>query len=235
MSASLPLASLGGRVLAGIFGAASRLRPTLKPLHPRGECASGRIQRHGVTPATGVVWLDQPGQDDVLVRTSRAAGLPLVSRRRGLAIRVPLHGGGFADLLLATTRAPVRGVVVVDRQGLRLDVPQALSPVPDHGPHVLGRGDLLGPLEGPRRGWPAAPLRPRGRYPAPSAACRRRFPPALLCLRRISSAALVDQVRTLAGRQRGQSRDGPNGRLRGGGRQDRRTTLSHSASRNRIH
>lgn len=95
-------ASLGGRVL----GVATRLagaRPTAKPLHPRGEVVTGQLRRDG-GHATGSPWLDLPGHDQVVVRRSRAVGLPdPLPDIHGLAIRVPLDGDRFGDLLLATT------------------------------------------------------------------------------------------------------------------------------------
>lgn len=84
MSASRRLASLGGRVLACVFGAVSRLRPTLKPLHPSGECLSARIERNGLTPGTGVAWLDKQGQDDV--QSSSAATSPARSPSRDSSV-----------------------------------------------------------------------------------------------------------------------------------------------------
>lgn len=80
------------------------VRPALKPLHPRGEVVTGRLRRLGASPSTGVPWLDGQGSDRVLVRASRAVGLPDgFPDIHGLAIRVPVEGGGHGDLLLATT------------------------------------------------------------------------------------------------------------------------------------
>jgi hypothetical protein len=51
-----------------------------------------------------VPWLDEPGQDEVLVRLSRAIGLPgALPDIHGLALRVPVADGSCGDLLLATT------------------------------------------------------------------------------------------------------------------------------------
>ena len=64
----------------------------------------GRIYRHGLDPGTGVPWLDEPGEDEVVVRLSRAIGLPGgLPDIHGLAVRVPLQGGGHGDLLFAST------------------------------------------------------------------------------------------------------------------------------------
>lgn len=97
-------ASLFGRGLAGLFGVAGRLRPTEKPLHPRGSVSSGTVRRFGLRDAIGVPWVDEPGEDEVTVRTSRAVGLPGgLPDVLGLAIRVPVDGDRHGDLLLAST------------------------------------------------------------------------------------------------------------------------------------
>ena len=90
-------------MLAGATRAVSALRPAAKPLHPSGVTLTGRIHRHGSEPLAGVPWLDEPGEDDVLVRLSRAVGLPAAFPDiHGMAIRV-LTDHGDADLLLAST------------------------------------------------------------------------------------------------------------------------------------
>lgn len=96
-------ASVGGAALAGATRVVAAVRPADKPLHPRGEVSGGRLRRTGGDQRTGVAWLDEPGDDDVLVRRSRAVGLPApLPDIHGLAIRVPLQTG-HADLLLAST------------------------------------------------------------------------------------------------------------------------------------
>jgi hypothetical protein len=98
------LASGGGAVLAATFHVAGRLRPTAKPLHPRGRVVRATLARRGLSPACGVRWLDEPGVDEVLARPSRATGLPAsLPDIHGLALRVPLASGGHADLLFAST------------------------------------------------------------------------------------------------------------------------------------
>lgn len=98
------IARTAGGALAGVFGTLARLRPTLKPLHPRGHVTSGRLERHGLTPGVGAAWLDEAGTDTVIVRRSKAVGTPgHLPDIYGLAIRTPLPGGRFGDLLLATT------------------------------------------------------------------------------------------------------------------------------------
>lgn len=96
-------AALGGAALGAVFGAVGRIRPTDKPLHPRGFQVTGTLHRHGSAHRWGVPWLDEPGSDPVLVRFSRAVGLPApLPDILGLTVRV--HGaGGDGDLLLATT------------------------------------------------------------------------------------------------------------------------------------
>ncbi|QCC78734.1 hypothetical protein E2C04_10715 [Nocardioides daphniae] len=99
------MARLGGGVLSGATAGLAALRSRAKPLHPRGEVWQGRLVRSGnPASATGVVWLDEPGEDAVLVRLSAAIGLPsLTWDIAGLAIR--LSDEGDADVLLATTGA----------------------------------------------------------------------------------------------------------------------------------
>jgi hypothetical protein len=114
----------GGALLAGATGALASVRRASKPLHPEGEVLVGRIHRAGrsdETPRTGVAWLDEPGDDDVAVRRSRAIGLPQwLPDIHGLAVRVRT-AAGEGDLLFATTgRGPVtRYVLTASRQGQR--------------------------------------------------------------------------------------------------------------------
>lgn len=97
-------ASAGGAGLAGLTRLVAALRPAAKPLHPRGDLVAGRLVRQGLPHPVGVPWLDDPGVDEVLVRRSRAVGLPQgLPDIHGLAVRVPLEGGGHGDLLLAMT------------------------------------------------------------------------------------------------------------------------------------
>lgn len=100
------LSSAGGIALGAIFSAVSRIRPTTKPLHPRGRLLTGTIIRNGLVPATGVPWVDEPGRDEVLVRVSRAIGLSeSMPDIHGIAVRVPFSPDGTADLLFAGTGA----------------------------------------------------------------------------------------------------------------------------------
>jgi hypothetical protein len=99
-----------GTVLATVFGAAARVRPTAKPLHPRGETLSGTIRRAGLEPGVDVPWIDVPGTDDAQVRLSRAIGLPSGwPDIFGLAIRIPMGSDRHSDVLFATTGRTVVG------------------------------------------------------------------------------------------------------------------------------
>lgn len=96
-------ADAGGALLAAATRALAAVRPAPKPLHPVGEVRTGRLERYGVVVGSGVAWLDEPGVDRVLVRVSRAIGLPSqLPDIHGLALRV--HSSeNTGDLLLATT------------------------------------------------------------------------------------------------------------------------------------
>lgn len=94
--------SAGGQVLRGATWIIAA-RPAAKPLHPRGSVVAGTLRRFGSEDRTGAAWLDEAGDDRVLVRQSRAVGLPAPAPDIfGLAIRVPIVGG-HGDLLFAST------------------------------------------------------------------------------------------------------------------------------------
>ena len=96
-------ASAAGSVLAGASRALTWSRRSRKPLHPEGAVVTGGLLRTGGDGSAGVPWLDGRGDDEVLVRISRAIGLPrALPDIHGIAVRIPL-AGGFADLLLAST------------------------------------------------------------------------------------------------------------------------------------
>ncbi len=96
-------AAVGGGVLAALTRGLAGLRPSRKPLHPEGVVSRGTLVRTGGAARSGVEWLDDPGVDEVLVRVSRAIGLPRwLPDIHGLAVRVP-HGPSYGDLLLAST------------------------------------------------------------------------------------------------------------------------------------
>lgn len=93
----------GGTALAAVIRTVAAVRPAAKPLHPSGEVMTGRLDRHGSPVASGVRWIDETGTDEVVVRLSRAIGLPeALPDIHGLALRVPVDGG-HADVLLAST------------------------------------------------------------------------------------------------------------------------------------
>lgn len=95
--------SAGGQVLRGATGIVAA-RPAAKPLHPQGSVVRGTLHRFGAEDRTGAAWLDQAGDDHVLVRQSRAVGLPSpVPDIYGVALRVPTEGGRHGDLLFAST------------------------------------------------------------------------------------------------------------------------------------
>ena len=79
------------------------LRLAAKPLHPEGVIVTGTLERRGSAASSGSAWLDEPGRDEVVVRVSRAIGLPdAVPDIHGLAVRVPTPAG-VGDLLFAST------------------------------------------------------------------------------------------------------------------------------------
>ena len=90
-------------MLAAGTSALAAVRPARKPLHPQGDLRTGRLRRAGSTVRTGVSWIDEPGEDEVVVRLSRAIGLPpRLPDIHGLALRVPSPDGP-GDLLFAST------------------------------------------------------------------------------------------------------------------------------------
>jgi hypothetical protein len=95
------LARRAGNVVAVPLAAVARMRSG-KPMHPRGAVFDAVLERWGCTPALGVPWLDASGQDRVVVRLSRGAGLPAaLPDLLGLAVRVPGDDGPI-DLLLSS-------------------------------------------------------------------------------------------------------------------------------------
>lgn len=117
-----------GAVLGLLAEAVGRLRRA-RPLHPDGVVLRGRLRRHGWA-SSGVAWLDQPGDDEVLVRLSRAGGLPSeLPDVQGLAVRHP-----DCDLLLASTgTAPVARHVLAPHRRVR--GASFTSLLPFRGPH----------------------------------------------------------------------------------------------------
>ena len=96
--------TFGGAVLGAAAWTVGEVRPAAKPLHPRGRVLVARLRRRGSTPSTGVRFLDEAADEEVVVRESRAIGLPRpLPDIQGLALRVPLPDQTFGDLLLAST------------------------------------------------------------------------------------------------------------------------------------
>lgn len=136
------------RTLAAVRGA--------KALHPRGTVHTGRLVRHGLTPGTGVAWIDEPGTDRAVVRTSRGAGLPAPwPDVLGLALRVESPDGRPWDVLLSTTLGrrvpfPRRDA----RSGLHSSIAAFRGP---RGPLLLGArhvgGRFLVAVATPRGPW----------------------------------------------------------------------------------
>lgn len=92
-----------GAALAAVTSAAGRLRPATKPLHPFGVQLTGAMTREGSGEPWGAPWLDETGRDPVVVRLSRAVGLPArLPDVIGLALRVD-HGERYTDLLFSST------------------------------------------------------------------------------------------------------------------------------------
>jgi hypothetical protein len=97
-------AGVGGQVLRVVIVSVAALRPAPKPLHPEGTVRAGVLRRFGSTHPSGASWLDEVGEDPVLVRRSRSVGLPdWAPDVLGLAVRVPTADGGYGDLLFGTT------------------------------------------------------------------------------------------------------------------------------------
>lgn len=97
------LARTAGGALAAGAGVLGAARQRVKPLHPEGELRHATITRMSGPIPSGVPWLDSAGQDDVVVRISRAVGLPdALPDIHGLAIRLVVDGTE-ADLLFANT------------------------------------------------------------------------------------------------------------------------------------
>lgn len=96
--------SVGGALLATATHATAAIRPAAKPLHPQGRLRQACLYRSGVEPMIGVEFLDASGIDEVVVRESRAIGLPRsLPDIHGLAVRVPNPDGTHGDLLFAST------------------------------------------------------------------------------------------------------------------------------------
>ncbi len=102
-------AETAGRAFEGLFRVLKLARPD-RPIHPKGLGLAGELTRTGNPhEASGLDWLDSPGQDAVEARFSRSIGLPqALPDVLGLALRVtPGVGtsgtGGPADVLFSST------------------------------------------------------------------------------------------------------------------------------------
>ncbi|WP_448626613.1 phosphodiesterase [Geodermatophilus sp. URMC 64] len=110
-------ARAAGRLAGVPLGALARWRQG-KPMHPRGAVFGGQLERGTGGEPVGVPWLDEPGQDAVVVRLSRGIGLPEPwPDLLGLAVRIPAGADGEpVDLLLTSTAtAPLLRMVPVPR------------------------------------------------------------------------------------------------------------------------
>ncbi len=130
----------GGAVLAAGTQVVSTLRPARKPLHPRGDVIEGRVYRQGSSQPTGVEWIDRAGEDEGVVRRSRAIGLPPQAPDiHGLALRVHTPEGD-GDLLFASTGLGrlSRFVLTASRQPRGRPMTTLLPYDTDAGPLLLG-------------------------------------------------------------------------------------------------
>lgn len=133
-------ASTAGSLLAGATRLLSRLRPSLKPLHPRGDVLSGTLVRIENVHRSGVRWLDTAGTDEVIARLSRAVGLPpSLPDVHGIAIRIPVDHH-HADLLFASTGlGPVTRFLLLPGREIATRPLTTLLPYRGpHGPIFLG-------------------------------------------------------------------------------------------------
>lgn len=179
--ATLPV-RLAGRAAGAGLGAVSAVGTLVRhnrPLHPKGALLAATVRRHGAPVPWGVPWLDQPGQDEALVRVSRAIGLPApLPDVLGLALRVPVPGPGsdldaaqppVADLLFATT-----GLGAVGRFLLAPRRELAASPLSTLLPYRSPRGLVVLAVT------PADPGRPLPRDPDELAAVAATEPVELV-------------------------------------------------------
>lgn len=146
-------AGVAGAALGALFGLTARIRPTAKPLHPRGFQVTGTLHRRGCDRTWGVPWLDEPGSESVLVRFSRAVGLPgPLPDILGLTVRIH-RPEGDADLLLATTgRGVYSRMALVPRRDLAAGYGSLMAYRTPAGPAwLLAEGEGEGDDPYPRR------------------------------------------------------------------------------------
>ncbi|MGN6332668.1 MAG: hypothetical protein ACTHOD_13590 [Motilibacteraceae bacterium] len=179
MLATLPV-RLAGRAAGAGLGAASAVGAVVRhdrPLHPKGALLAATVRRHGAPVPWGVPWLDEPGEDEALVRVSRSVGLPSPwPDVLGLALRVPVPGPAVddgqprqADLLFATT-----GLGTVGRFLLAPRRDLAASPLSTLLPYRSPRGLVV------LAATPADPGRPLPREPEALAAVAATEPVELV-------------------------------------------------------
>jgi hypothetical protein len=122
----------------------------------------GTVERHGSGLPSGSAWLDEPGRDEVVVRVSRAIGLPdAVPDIHGLAVRVPTPAG-VGDLLFAST-----GWGLVGRFVLTFGGGPESRPMTTLLPYRTARGPaLLGVRAIEAQAYEMSWCRPRGEWHA---------------------------------------------------------------------
>lgn len=133
------VADTAGKALAAGAGALGAAWQRTKPLHPTGDLRRATITRLGGPVRSGVPWLDEAGTDDVVVRVSRAVGLPEpLPDIHGLAIRLVVDHI-TADVLLATTGSGriSRYVLLPARRGSRRALTSLLPYRSPRGPLLL--------------------------------------------------------------------------------------------------
>lgn len=142
-AADIASRAAGGTLALAALGVAALRRFDAKPLHPRGSVVDGTLTREGVAPggrSSGLAWVDRPGVDRVLVRRSRAVGLPeSLPDVHGVALRVA-GGEGDGDILLASTgwRGLGRFVLSVSRSPTSRPLTTLLPYRTRTGPVLLG-------------------------------------------------------------------------------------------------
>ena len=143
------VASGAGHLFGVLFALMARLRPTLKPLHPKGVQFLGTVYRSGTADPWGVPWLDEHGLDPVLVRFSRSVGLPaFLPDIHGLALRID-DSQGSVDVLFATTgRGRVSRFLLTPRRSPR-GIYTTLMPYQAAAGPVLLLAELFGDTEPP--------------------------------------------------------------------------------------
>lgn len=210
------LARPAGAALGGLFRAAGAVRPAAKPLHPRGDVVSATLTRRPADEPTGVAFLDTPGRDVVLVRRSRAAGLPAwLPDVQGLAVRVPRPDGGHGDLLLASTGlGTISRFLLVPARGRTRAMTTLLPYGTPTGPVLLAAVPLPTEGSGPEE-YDMAWARPRGGWhrwarltlgPAPGPEALLSFDPVTHPLPGLAHPAWVRRLREPAYRGARRSR-----------------------------